>query len=319
MEDEKMGGEVVNSGRADYLGKARGNPWMVSTLVLAVALILVLIFNFRGDGLTGGTVSSANAGQNLVDFISAQGAEAEIVSAERDGSLYKVMVNVDGQTLPVYVTVDGRYAIAQPIPLVDTDDSDTQPTQPTQPNAGTKVNVEIGDSPVKGDANAPVTIIEFSDYECPFCGKAFDETLPLIEKNYIDTGKVKYVFKDFPLDFHPSAQPAAEAARCFGEQKGDEGYYKYHDKLFENQELLSEENYKKWARELGADGAKFDTCLSSGKYADAISEDMAYGQTLGVSGTPAFFIGNSEDGYILVSGAQPYANFENVIEAVLTG
>src|SRR3989344_954510 len=101
------------------------------------------------------------------------------------------------------------------------------------------VNVEIGDSPVKGDVNAPVTIIEFSDYQCPYCGKHFLQTYPQIVSEYVDTGKANIVFKDFPLSFHPEAQKSAEAARCFGEQKGDEGYYTMHDKLFASQATLS--------------------------------------------------------------------------------
>ncbi len=98
-------------------------------------------------------------------------------------------------------------------------------------NPGNGIEVEIGDSPVKGDANAPITIVEFSDFQCPFCARFYTQTLGQIEREYIDTGKVKLVYKDFPLNsIHPNAQKAAEAARCAGEQNK---FWEYHDKLFE--------------------------------------------------------------------------------------
>ncbi len=186
-----------------------------------------------------------------------------------------------------------------------------QPGQQLPPTTG-KVEVKIGDSPVLGKENAPVTIVEFSDYQCPYCGRHFTDTYGQIKKNYIDTGKVKLVFKDFPLSFHPEAQKAAEAARCVREQKNVDGYWKMHDKLFSNQQSLSVENEKKWARELGVDGAKFDSCLDSGKFAQAVRDDLSYGSTIGVSGTPGFFI----NGVSLV-GAQPFGAFQQAIEAEL--
>ncbi len=111
---------------------------------------------------------------------------------------------------------------------------------PSQVVPGERAKVEIGKSPVLGDKNAKVTIIEFSDYECPFCGRHYQQTYPQIKKNYIDTGKVKMSFKDFPLSFHQSAQKAAEAARCAGDQGK---YWEMHDKLYSNQESLGVDNY----------------------------------------------------------------------------
>lgn len=188
-----------------------------------------------------------------------------------------------------------------------------QPTPGEQlpPQTG-RVDVKIGDSPVKGKKDAPVTLVEFSDYQCPFCGRHYQQTYPQILKEYIDSGKVKLVFKDFPLGFHENAQKSAEAARCVREQKGDEGYFKMHDKMFENQQNLVVDNLKKFAREIGADGAKFDSCLDSGKFAKAVQEDMAYGSSIGVQGTPAFFVNGK-----LISGAVPYAQFKSVFDAEL--
>jgi len=177
------------------------------------------------------------------------------------------------------------------------------------PGVAERVEVDIGNAPVLGDKNAPVTIVEFSDYQCPYCERHFTQTYPQLKANYVDTGKAKIVFMDFPLSFHPEAQKAAEAARCAGEQGK---YWEMHDKLFENQATLSPENEKKWARELGIDGAKFDTCLNSGKYTKAVQDDLNYGASLGIQGTPGFFVNG-----ILVNGAQPFSAFKAVIDAEL--
>lgn len=173
------------------------------------------------------------------------------------------------------------------------------------------------DDPVLGDANAPVTLIEFSDYECPFCKRHFVQTLPLIKENYIDTGKVKMVFRDFPLGFHdPLATQQAMAAECAREQGGDEVYFAYHDLIFEttasNGRGMQKEELYELAEDVGVNKAKFTECLDSGKYADEVKKDIADGSRAGVSGTPAFLVNGQ-----LISGAQPFSAFEQVIEAEL--
>src|SRR3989344_4050312 len=177
-----------------------------------------------------------------------------------------------------------------------------------------RVEIDITGAPVLGKENAEVTVVEFSDYQCPFCERAYSDAVKQIKQNYIDSGKVKFVFMDFPLSFHPEALPAARAARCFEFVKdgNDAEYFKYHNKIFENQQSIGTENYKKWARELGADGAKFDTCFDSDKFTEEINKQSAYGQQVGVQGTPAFFINGK-----LLSGAQPFAAFKTVIDAEL--
>lgn len=179
--------------------------------------------------------------------------------------------------------------------------------QQLPPPSGAAVTVD--DDPVLGDKDAPVTIIEFSDYECPFCGRHFRETYPLIKKNYIDTGKVKLVYRDFPLNFHPMAVPAAVAANCVREKGSDSAYWKMHDRIFENQQSLSNENLKKWAQELGYDIA---SCFDSGKYKEEVQKDVADGSAAGVQGTPGFFINGQQ-----ISGAQPYSVFQQAIDAAL--
>jgi len=184
------------------------------------------------------------------------------------------------------------------------------PSVPTGQAAQPNVDVDITGSPVKGDKNAPVTIVEFSDFECPFCGRYFTNTYSSIVENYIDTGKVKYVFKHFPLNFHASAQKASEAAECAGDQ---EKFWEYHDVLFANQQALSVSNLKQYASDLSLDTDDFNSCLDSGKYAAKVKQDLADGQAAGVSGTPSFFV----NGQKLV-GAQPYSAFEQAIEAALS-
>ncbi len=167
----------------------------------------------------------------------------------------------------------------------------------------------VDGDPFKGSKNAPVTIVEFSDFQCPYCARFAQQTLPLIEQNYIKTGKVKLVFKDFPLGFHANAKKASEAANCAGDQ---EKYWEYHDRIFQNQNALDIASLKKYAKDLGLDSSKFDACIDSGKYSAEIDEDVSEGQKNGVTGTPAFFV----NGKSLV-GAQPYAVFEQAINQAL--
>lgn len=170
--------------------------------------------------------------------------------------------------------------------------------------AGTGVSAD--DDPQKGPANAKVTIIEFSDFQCPFCARA-QPTLEQIFQTY--GSKVRLVYRDFPLSFHQNAQKAAEAAECADEQGK---FWEYHDILFANQNALDTESLKKYAAELKLDSQKFNSCLDSGKYGQEVKKDFSDGQSAGVQGTPAFFINGR-----LVSGAQPFENFKAIIDEEL--
>ena len=167
----------------------------------------------------------------------------------------------------------------------------------------------IDDDDVKGDKNAPVTIVEFSDYECPFCGRFYSDTYKQIDAEYIKTGKVKFVYRDFPLSFHPQAQKAAEAAECAGEQGK---YYEMHNKLFESGVAGGVAGFKQYAKDLGLNSGKFDDCLDSGKMASEIQKDFNDGQNAGIQGTPGFIVNGQS-----ISGAQPYSVFKQVIDAEL--
>lgn len=173
------------------------------------------------------------------------------------------------------------------------------------------VNMEdlVDDDDFKGNANAPVTIVEWSDYECPFCQRFYSQTLGQIEQEYIDTGKVKFVYRDFPLSFHPNAQKAAEAAECAGEQGK---YYEMHDMLFEKGVAGGVTAFKQYAADIGLNTGDFDTCLDSGAMAAEVAADMSDGTAVGVTGTPGFIINGK-----LISGAQPYAVFKAEIDNAL--
>jgi protein-disulfide isomerase len=184
--------------------------------------------------------------------------------------------------------------------------------------------VSIANDPVLGKKDAPVTIVEFSDYECPFCKRAFTDVLPQLRKEYIETGKVKLVYKDFPLDFHANAQKEAEAAQCAFDQGGDSAYYQFHDSIFSqtkgNGTGLALTELPLIAKKIGLDQSKFQQCLDSGKNEQEVKDDMAEGQKVGVSGTPSWIIGKSKGDSVkgkLIVGAQPYAALKEVIDSAL--
>ncbi len=163
--------------------------------------------------------------------------------------------------------------------------------------------------PMIGDVDAPVTIVEFSDFQCPFCSRFYSQTYLALKENYVDTGKVNIVFRDFPLSFHPEAEPAALAAECANEQ-GE--FWAFHDLIFENQDSISASQYLTWAEDLGLDMDQFSDCVDSQKYKSEVANDYNDGGRLGVTGTPGFFING-----VLVTGAQPYSVFASAIDAAL--
>jgi len=176
------------------------------------------------------------------------------------------------------------------------------------------VSVSEDDDAFIGDEDAPVVIVEFSDYQCPYCARFQAETLPLIKENYIDTGLVKLVYRDFPIPSHTDAQIAAIAAECVAEQGGDEAYFEMHDVLFEN---MSEWSFQENAEELILGyatnlGYEVSTCMEDPAIAEEVDADYTAGRSYGVSGTPTFFINGKK-----LVGAYPYDVFEQLIEAEL--
>jgi len=189
-----------------------------------------------------------------------------------------------------------------------------------QPSLPLKISED--NDPVIGDIDAPITIIEFSDFQCPFCARFHVQTLPTIMDEYINEGTVKIVFRDFPIQsIHPNALPASVAAECANEQ----GKFKeMHDILFEKQNEWNNQEMNKtmllfnqYASEMQLEQEKFDSCLRNGKYIEEIKKDLDDGRAYGVSGTPGFFIGNDQIGFIELKGAQPFESFKKVIDAQL--
>jgi protein-disulfide isomerase len=175
-------------------------------------------------------------------------------------------------------------------------------------NDPTAVEIDAGKGFVRGEKNAAVSIVEFSDFQCPFC-KAATSTMHQIMAQY--AGKVRWIFRDFPIaSLHPLANGAHEAARCAAEQGK---FWEYHDVLFQKSPQLAPDNLKQYARDLKLDADSFDRCLAANKFQAAIAADIEEGQRLGVSGTPAFFI----NGRLLV-GAQPATAFQQVIDSELS-
>jgi len=168
---------------------------------------------------------------------------------------------------------------------------------------------------VMGLPDAPVTIVEFTDYQCPYCQRHATQTLVQIKNDYIDTGKVRYILKNFPLtQIHPQALTAAQVAECAGEQGK---YWEMHEKLFDEQKQWSGNNdafsvFKGFAKDLSLDEKAFEECVTSERYKDKAMADQKEGIAAGVTGTPAFFINGQ-----FVSGAQPYEVFKKMIDQML--
>jgi len=173
-----------------------------------------------------------------------------------------------------------------------------------------RYDIPEDDDPVLGPAEAPITIIEFSDYECPYCRKWHIEVLPSLQAEYGD--QIRLVYRDFPLSsIHSNAMPAAAAANCAREQ---DMYWEYNEKLFDMKFNLGTSTYQAYAEELGLAMDDFNECLTSGRYVDEVEADYEYAVNLGIRSTPTFFVNG-----IPVVGAQPFEVFKNLIDQELAG
>ncbi len=179
-------------------------------------------------------------------------------------------------------------------------------------------DVDIGDDPRIGAADASLALVEFADYQCPYCARHQQQTMPMLREQYIDTGKLQYIFKDYALDFHPQAKAAAVAANCAGAQGQ---YWPMHDALFAEYRNLGEELYQRLAGELKLDLDAFTACQQDAAQLKEIDADRIYGEGLGVQGTPQFYLGRVEGGRLVdalpINGAQPYSVFATAIGKLL--
>lgn len=186
----------------------------------------------------------------------------------------------------------------------------SNPDAPVETPQVVRYDVPVDDDPFLGSEDAPITIVEFSDYECPYCRQWHSEVYSQIIDTYGD--QIRFIYRDFPLEsIHVNAKPAAEAANCANEQGV---FWDYHDKLFSMELGLNPEAYQGYASQLGMDEEAFQECIESGRYQQEVQSDFDFAANLGVRSTPTFFING-----IAVVGAQPFEIFQQVIEKELAG
>jgi len=262
------------------------------------------------------------------------------VKKKETGNDESYVINMDSLMIPFAIVVAGlMIALAlffgtrnsSDKPSVSSDKTDVgEKTEESEvdENDGTST-VSIDDDAYLGDKEkATVAIVEFTDYECPYCERHYAETHNLLIKNFIDTGKAILVIRDYPLNFHdPVATEEAMAAQCAFSLGGNEAYFEFHNLIYENSKLNGEgvggaDKLAEFAGDIGVDVADFETCLEEEEFAEEIAKDLADGTKAGINGTPGFIIGkfdkdgNVKDG-ILLAGAYPYESFKAAIEKKL--
>lgn len=193
---------------------------------------------------------------------------------------------------------------------------DIAPVAPLPPE---RVQLKIGKEFALGRSDAPLVMVEYTDYQCPYCNTFYTTTFTELKKQYIDTGKMRFVSRDYPLDFHPHALKAAQATHCAGEQ---DKFWQMKDLLMINSSRLTPEVITTLAIDVSLDVGKFRACQDSGKYLTEIKRGIVVANDAGINGTPAFVIGKMTGDYLegtLVVGAQPYEIFDGLIKDILSG
>jgi protein-disulfide isomerase len=199
---------------------------------------------------------------------------------------------------------------------------ETRPAAPAQPAAPAPVDDKVsmvfppGGFSV-GKENAPLVLVEYTDYQCPFCQRYHNDSFAQIKTNFIDTGKIRYISRDFPLPFHENARRSATAARCAAEQGK---FWELRHTMIVNANQLQADKLGGYAQSASMDVPKFQACVDSDKYRAAIDKDIAEGSAAGVNGTPSFVLGRIENGKlqgVRMVGAMPYAQFEAKIQDML--
>ena len=287
--------------------------WQFTSIILLVFFVVSLFFVSTAD-VTGNVISETEAKSKVEGYVKnilAGRAAPSFGDIEEENGLYKVPLTLQGQNIDSYITKDGKVFFPTGINLDEiASNGNVGVNEDIVEAEAVEVEFDENEDPVLVEKNAPVTIVEFSDFQCPFCERFASQTFDRIKTDYVDTGKVRFVYRDFPLEaIHNDARKSAEAAQCAHEQ---EKFWEYHDKLFENQDALSFDDLKEYAQDAGLDTDKFNDCLDNEKYKDEVQKDLDDGEKYGVTGTPAFFINGK-----LLSGAQPFENFKAVIETEL--
>ena len=283
----------------------------IENIVIAVLAVAVVGLAYLNFGSVGKVLSADVAAKNAISFINSNllepGMEAELVGdVEKERGLYKIKLKIGDQEISSYVTEDGTMLFPQEgIDLTDSAEGDTQSSPENSPQVSAPTYDE--NSHIRGELDAPVTIVEFSDFQCSFCAR-FHDTMKQVVENY--PTQVKWVYRHFPLDSrHPMARGAAEASECASDQ---DKFWEYTDGLYAGQSEINSGFLLKLAVQLKLDTEEFDECLSSGKYADIVEADYQDGIASGVTGTPGSFI-NGE----LLGGAVPFETLKSKIDGIL--
>lgn len=225
-------------------------------------------------------------------------------------------VLISGVMISGSILYAGGGQFASGLPLLNDTIQDEQIAEDEPVKIADPGTLFSNEDPMLGNVNAKVTIVEFSDFQCPFCRRFWTDTYGQLKKDYIDTGKVRLVYRDYPLPFHAAAKPSALAAACAQEQGK---FWEFHDKINEEQAKkgVGTVEYgivelKQWATQIGLKASQFNQCLDSKKYEARVDKDTADASAFGVSGTPSFFV-NGE----MIVGAQPYSAFKTLIDSKL--
>jgi protein-disulfide isomerase len=232
-----------------------------------------------------------------------------------------IIITMSGAVLAVPMTKDQGDAILKELreikQLLARPQQQQAPAAPSVPPKPENLTVKGDAIYVLGKSDAPLTLVEFTDYQCPFCGRFETTTFPEIKKNYIDTGKVRFILRDLPLDFHPFALKAAQSVHCAGDQGK---YWEMKELVFKNQNKIDVDSLAGYAKDLSLNGDAFKSCMADGKHLKEIGDEAKYAASLGISGTPTFVlgkaVGDSVEGRVIV-GAQPLAAFEAAINEML--
>jgi protein-disulfide isomerase len=231
-----------------------------------------------------------------------------------------IIITISGTVLAVPMTKDQGDAILQELREIKQLLARPQQQQaaPSAPQTPQNLTVRGDAIYVLGKSDAPLTLVEFTDFQCPFCARFETTTFPEIRKSYIDTGKVRLILRDLPLtDMHPFALKAAQSVHCAGDQGK---FWEMKELVFKNQNKIDVDSLAGYAKELLLNGDTFKSCMAEGKHIKEIGDEAKYAQSLGITGTPTFIlgkaVGDSVEGQVIV-GAQPLATFETAINEML--
>jgi protein-disulfide isomerase len=306
-----------------YINYMKRNTWMLVSAVLLIVLILVLIFK----GGAGNAVSGTTAGNNLISFIKSQGQDAQLVSVVKGDSFYSVTFGINGSTQTVPVTFDGKYALPSVVPLTSTSTTNNQQQQSA---ATLKISdLNLSNYLSIGNKSAKVTVVEFSDFSCPYCEAASGDNVNMVAamkqndatwepivnnlmKDYVNTGKVRFVYI-YSMG-HTGGHSASSVGWCLNDQSSDK-FWKYYPLVFASASADTENItlMEGLAKSVGADMTKLQSCLDSNKYANRFASEQNIAQQAGTQGTPAFFV---NDEYV-AHGAESYVQFKQAVDAAL--